>query len=87
MTPPNVIFCTDETNLKKQGMLPLTFSDPADYDKVQPEDKVDLVGIKELAPESKVKLIAKHKDGSKDEIELSHSCVFSLILSRGSRFD
>lgn len=39
-----------ETNLKKQGMLPLTFSDPADYDKVQPFDRVSLLGLADLAP-------------------------------------
>ena len=39
-----------ETNLKKQGMLPLTFSDPADYDKVEPSDRVSLLGLAELAP-------------------------------------
>lgn len=62
-----------ETNLKKQGMLPLNFVNPADYEKVQPEDKVDLIGIKGLTPGSKVTLVAKHKDGSKDEIPLSHT--------------
>ena len=40
-----------ETNLKKQGLLPLTFQDPADYDKVQPSDRISLVGLSELAPE------------------------------------
>lgn len=45
-----------ETNLKKQGMLPLTFADPADYDKVQPSDKISLVGLKNIAP-GKVRLI------------------------------
>ena len=39
-----------ETNLKKQGMLPLTFSDAADYDKVQPSDRVSLVGLTDLTP-------------------------------------
>ena len=39
-----------ETNLKKQGMLPLTFANPADYDKVQPSDRVSLIGLKDLAP-------------------------------------
>ena len=43
-----------ETNLKKQGMLPLTFADPADYDKVKPDDKVTLTGVKALAPGSQV---------------------------------
>lgn len=39
-----------ETNLKKQGLLPLTFSDSADYDKIQPSDKISLLGLKDLAP-------------------------------------
>lgn len=39
-----------ETNLKKQGLLPLTFSNPADYDKIQPNDKISLLGLKDLAP-------------------------------------
>uniref|UniRef100_A0A915CLY9 Aconitate hydratase, mitochondrial n=1 Tax=Ditylenchus dipsaci TaxID=166011 RepID=A0A915CLY9_9BILA len=62
-----------ETNLKKQGMLPLTFSDPADYDKVQPGDRVSLVGLKDLAPEKPVKCVLKHKDGSVEEIMLNHT--------------
>lgn len=45
-----------ETNLKKQGLLPLTFSDPKDYDKIQPTDKISLVGLKNLAP-GKVSLL------------------------------
>ena len=43
-----------ETNLKKQGMLPLTFADPADYDKIQPSDKITLTGVVDLAPFSQV---------------------------------
>ena len=39
-----------ETNLKKQGMLPLTFADPADYDKISSDDKISLLGLKDLAP-------------------------------------
>lgn len=39
-----------ETNLKKQGLLPLTFADPADYDKIQPSDKISLLGLNKLAP-------------------------------------
>lgn len=62
-----------ETNLKKQGVLALTFSNPEDYDKVQPTDFIDLIGVETIAPGSKITLVAKHKDGSKDEIELSHS--------------
>ncbi|MEJ2104120.1 MAG: aconitate hydratase [Ignavibacteriaceae bacterium] len=61
-----------ETNLKKQGMLPLTFADPKDYDKVKEDDKVDLL-VSKLAPEKQVLMILKHKDGSKDEILLNHT--------------
>jgi Aconitase A len=39
-----------ETNLKKQGLLPLTFANPSDYDKIQPSDKISLLGLKNLAP-------------------------------------
>lgn len=39
-----------ETNLKKQGMLPMTFANPADYDKIQPTDKITLLDLKNLAP-------------------------------------
>jgi len=62
-----------ETNLKKQGMLPLTFDNPADYDKIQENDKVDIVGLTNLAPGSQLKLIIKHKDGSQDEAILNHA--------------
>lgn len=62
-----------ETNLKKQGMLPLTFANPADYDKIQEDDRFDLVGLKDFAPDKQLKLIIKHKDGTKEEILLNHS--------------
>ncbi|RNA19498.1 Aconitate mitochondrial [Brachionus plicatilis] len=55
-----------ETNLKKQGLLPLRFADPSDYDKIKPNDKVSLVGLKHLAP-------GKHADGSVDKFELLHT--------------
>ncbi len=61
-----------ETNLKKQGMLPLTFADPKDYDKIKEDDKVDIL-ISSLAPEKQVKMIVKHKDGSKDEVMLNQT--------------
>ena len=44
------LFLCTETNLKKQGMLPLTFSSAADYDKVRPDDKLSLLGLKDLTP-------------------------------------
>ncbi len=62
-----------ETNLKKQGMLPLTFDNPADYDKVQEDDKISLIGVKELAPGSQIKMIMKHSDGTTDEAMLNHT--------------
>jgi aconitate hydratase len=62
-----------ETNLKKQGMLPLTFANPADYDKIQPSDKISIVGLTSFAPGKPLKAVLKHKDGSKDEISLNHT--------------
>jgi len=63
-----------ETNLKKQGMLPLTFADPADYDKITSEDKISLLNLKELTPGQPVTMVAKHPDGTSDSITLNHSC-------------
>lgn len=62
-----------ETNLKKQGMLALTFVDPADYDKIRPSDRVDILGLESFAPGKNLTLVAKHEDGSKTEIPLAHS--------------
>jgi len=62
-----------ETNLKKQGVLPLTFDNPTDYDLIQEEDRVDLLGIKELNPGSQIKMVIKHKDGSSDEAMLNQT--------------
>merc|ERR1712212_757493 len=53
-----------ETNLKKQGMLPLTFADTADYDKIKTGDKISLSGLKTFAPGSQVTCPATHADGS-----------------------
>lgn len=61
-----------ETNLKKQGMLPLTFADPKDYDKIQEEDRV-ILKVSELEPEKPVKLFLKHSDGTSDEVMLNHT--------------
>ncbi|XP_047107425.1 aconitate hydratase, mitochondrial-like [Schistocerca piceifrons] len=62
-----------ETNLKKQGLLPLTFADPADYDKIKPTDKISLVGLKDLAPGKPVTAELKHVDGTKEQIQLNHT--------------
>ncbi|XP_018350897.1 PREDICTED: probable aconitate hydratase, mitochondrial [Trachymyrmex septentrionalis] len=62
-----------ETNLKKQGLLPLTFSNPTDYDKIQPNDKISLLGLNDLAPGKPVQAQIKHKDGKVDTISLNHT--------------
>ncbi|PBK98521.1 aconitase, partial [Armillaria gallica] len=65
-----------ETNLKKQGMLALTFVNPEDYEKVKPSDKVDILGLETFAPGKNLTLVLKHEDGSKEEIPLAHSFNF-----------
>jgi aconitate hydratase len=62
-----------ETNLKKQGVLPLTFVDKNDYNKVMEQDKIDITDLKHLAPGSKVRIILHHSDGKKEEILTQHS--------------
>jgi len=62
-----------ETNLKKQGMLPLVFADTADYDKIKTGDKISLSGLKTFAPGSQVTCTATHADGSSDSFPLNHT--------------
>ncbi len=62
-----------ETNLKKQGMLALTFADKADYDKIQEDDTFDIIGLKEFAPGKQLTVVATHADGSKDKIVVNHT--------------
>jgi len=62
-----------ETNLKKQGMLALTFADKADYDKIQEDDVIDIIGLTEFAPEKPLTIRLTHKDGSTDEFNVNHS--------------
>jgi len=62
-----------ETNLKKQGMLPLTFADPADYDKIDSNDKVSLHGLADLTPGKPVNCSVTKPDGSSITITLNHS--------------
>jgi aconitate hydratase len=68
-----------ETNLKKQGILALTFSNPNDYNKIQEDDRISLVGLNTLEPEKMVRCILTHKNGVKDEISLNHSYNKSQI--------
>jgi len=62
-----------ETNLKKQGMLALTFADKADYDKIQEDDSIDVLGLTAFAPNVPLKLVFTHKDGSSDEVVCNHT--------------
>ncbi len=62
-----------ETNLKKQGVLPLTFTDPADYDKVLETDRISITGLAGLAPGSVIAAELHHEDGSRDRITLRHT--------------
>ena len=62
-----------ETNLKKQGVLALTFADPAGYDLVLEGDSVSLLGLASLSPGAPVRCALDHRDGSSDQLELRHS--------------
>ena len=62
-----------ETNLKKQGMLALTFADKADYDKIQEDDQIDIVGLTTFSAGKALSLVLHHADGSSDTITVNHS--------------
>ena len=68
-----------ETNLKKQGVLGLVFNDPADYDKVQEDDRVAITGLADLAPGKSMKLTLTHKDGSTESFDVSHTLTDEQI--------
>ena len=68
-----------ETNLKKQGILALTFSNPDDYNKILEDDKISLMDLNKLEPHKQVKCIISHSNGSKEEILLNHSYNKSQI--------
>ncbi len=68
-----------ETNLKKQGILALTFADPADYDRIRETDRISLLGLKDLAPGRPVKAALRHEDGKREEIDLNHSMTVDQI--------
>jgi aconitate hydratase len=62
-----------ETNLKKQGMLGITFDNVADYDKVQEDDKIDIVGLTEFAPGKQLTVVLNHADGTQDSFPVNHT--------------
>ena len=62
-----------ESNLKKQGLLALTFRDPADYERIREADRLDLVGLASLAPGRDVECVVRHADGGHERLALAHS--------------
>lgn len=62
-----------ETNLKKQGILALTFANTDDYDKIREDDLIAIVGLDQFAPEKPLTVVLTHSDGSKEEISVNHS--------------
>lgn len=62
-----------ETNLKKQGILPMTFADPANYEQIDQEDRVSVTGLSELAPGKPVSVVIHKKDGKEITIQANHS--------------
>jgi aconitate hydratase len=68
-----------ETNLKKQGVLPLTFADPRDYDRFQEMDRVSVTGLKGLAPGVPVTVVIKKPDGRTETIQCRHSLTGEQI--------
>jgi aconitate hydratase len=62
-----------ESNLKKQGLLALTFQDPADYDRIREDDRVSLLGLADVAPSKLVECLVKHADRTTESLSLRHS--------------
>ncbi len=62
-----------ETNLKKQGIIPLTFNNPSDYEKFREDDKISIIGLNKLAPGKNVSVKIKHNDGTEEDIETRHT--------------
>jgi aconitate hydratase len=68
-----------ETNLKKQGVLPLTFAQAEDYERIRAGDRVSILGLKELAPGKEVDLVLHHADGSTEPLKAKHSMTAEQI--------
>jgi len=68
-----------ETNLKKQGILPLVFSDPADWEQVEAQDRVDVLGLAGLAPGQPVEVVLHKPDGRAVSLQARHSLTLEQI--------
>ncbi|MBP6334369.1 MAG: aconitate hydratase [Bacteroidia bacterium] len=62
-----------ETNLKKQGMLALTFEDKADYNKIREDDSIDILGLKDFKPATPLTIVLNHTDGTVDKFKVNHT--------------
>jgi aconitate hydratase len=62
-----------ETNLKKQGMLGLTFADKEDYNKIQEDDSIDIIGLTSFTPGKQLQMVFNHADGTSDTIYVNHT--------------
>jgi aconitate hydratase len=68
-----------ETNLKKQGVLPLTFAIAEDYDRIRKDDRLSIVGLKDLAPGKEVEVVLHHADGKTERLKARHSLTAEQI--------
>ena len=68
-----------ESNLKKQGLLALTFQNPADYDRIRADDRLSLVGLAEMAPGQPVECRINHSDGTSETLRLNHTFSASQL--------
>ena len=59
--------------MKKQGVLPLTFVDPKDYEKIEETDRLSVVGLDALAPDENLDVVVYHEDGSEDRFQVAHT--------------
>lgn len=62
-----------ETNLKKQGMLALTFANKADFDKIQEDDTIDIIGLKDFRPDKQLTIVLNHSDGKTEQFNVNHT--------------
>jgi aconitate hydratase len=69
-----------ESNLKKQGILPLTFVNPADWEKVREDDEISVAGALAIEPDKGVAVTLHHADGSEESVPAKHSCNAEQIL-------
>jgi aconitate hydratase A / 2-methylisocitrate dehydratase len=70
-----------ETNLKKQGMLAVTFANKADYDKIREDDTIEVDGLTSFTPGIQLTMVLNHSDGTSDSIKLNHSYKTRWLIS------